>query len=124
MVLGLGSQGIFPHRYTNGELALRVGCDPDWGASPPPGRARFHLRARQGLAVLVQDAARKQYSRWHDEIAEISNIARRKQQWLALQGQLVRRQDLKSRASRSQSPQLEASLRIGERSANAPRARH
>ena len=103
---------------------MRVGCDPDWGARLPAGRARFHLSALQNLAVLVQDAARKQDPGWHDEIAEISGIAWRKQQRITSQGQLVSGGDLEPRASGSQSPHLEVSLRIGKCRANAPLARH
>jgi hypothetical protein len=91
MVLGLGSQGVFAHRKTKRELALPVGCDPDHRVSRLPGSARFHLSALQNLAILVQDAARKQDSGWHDQIAEISRIARGQHEKLASQGQFVGR---------------------------------
>ena len=91
MVLGLNGQGIFAHGQTNQELALRVGCDPDGGAHWLSGSAGFHLSTLQNLAVLVQDTARNHNASWHDQIAEISGIARRKQEWLASQRQFVSR---------------------------------
>jgi hypothetical protein len=91
MVLGLRGQGVFAHRKTDEELALRVGCDPNCESDRLAGRTRFHLSALQDLAILVQDAARKHDPGWHNEIAEISNIAGHKQEWFASQGQLVSR---------------------------------
>jgi hypothetical protein len=91
MILGLCGQSIFAYRNTKGELALRVGCDPDGGTSRLSGSARFHLSALQNLAVLVEHAARKQDAGWHDQIAEILRIARGQHEKLASQGQLVGR---------------------------------
>ena len=91
MVLGLNRDGIFARGQTNQELALRVGCDPDGGPHGFSGSAGFQLGTFQTIAVLVQHAAQNHNTRWHDQIAEIPGIARRKQQWLASQGQFVDR---------------------------------
>jgi hypothetical protein len=93
MVFGLNGQGVFAHGQTKGKLALWVGCDPDGGAHRLSGGAGFHLSTFQSQAFLVQDAARNHNTGWHDQIAEISGIARRKQEWLASQGQLVSRRN-------------------------------
>lgn len=90
MVFGLDRDRIFAHRQTDQELALRVGRDPNGGAHGLSGSAGFHLSTLQNLAVLVQDAAQNHNASWHDQIAEVAGLARRKQEWPASQRQFVR----------------------------------